>query len=1478
MTHAMNRVTEALSDTPPRLAYAFQVVRLLAHLGMDRGQPAAALLEAAMLSDRLTGPDGAIAAKMKDVVAQFPSSEGLEGNCDARDLYVALALAATLRPTLLAPRTGAHTVLFNVKPSDRLDAVFTLTREITNATRNLPNDGVDSTVLKTAISQIEWQEYREQLQDDAKSWLSTAPSRTILYAPATAVWQQWVTDGPIAKMLNLIISGSDKTGFIVTTRDQLTKKKEFRQLVKNTDRKTIGRQRGNDIYARALEQLSDHARQSAVFADRYLRLLESQPESGFIAQTLATLRANVTKIEQIACDQLDMLVSNGTSRLLASAAKTAIYAIDQFRSLFEKSVSDIELDPETLRGSALLHFPSIAVNDDGLPDGDPRQALETLVSDVPASLRRSFQHRLDMGDFATSRRIIKWLEVSEDNDTQNLKQKWDKTLGSEKIGLHHKIANTRTEVSKSLARGYISDSERTEHDAVLAEIEIQLADSEKIIFSDDRSRICEIVERLDTAKKDRHDEAMKNLSDLDVPVGNDQRRRIEKLIKDGDIPAAYEIMTQIRTGSSSQVSPAVSRDMFRDFYPERCESINSYLENVAPQRVLGAVERDGLLGGMVLSRLPGARRTSAVRMLKAWYRLKKNHYDSQQQRDATRQRVMSLFSEMGFDVQGMDVTRSGPKVGYAEMQTAPLRTRELCPIPVFGSAAEGRYRIVLLWDRPTVEDMLQHAEDSPRRTATILLYFGRLTKTQRDSVAVLARKRLRTLLVIDELLLVFLCGVRDSRVPALFTCATPFTYGQPYITTAGLVPPEMFYGREDEMREIADLNGSCFIYGGRQLGKTALLRAVERREHLPTEKRYAIWIDLRGEGVGYDRNADDIWSSIWRALRKHRLVPDKIKDPTPNVRGRIDQFVGFLTDYFNQGNDRILLLLLDEADMFLEVDAREVEGKPGTGYQVSSRLKILMDQTSRSIKIVFAGLHNVLRTVEYSNHPLGHFGHPIQVGPLWRDAEELIRQPLLSSGYRFENDNLVARILAQTNYYPNLIQMYCSELVRSMCKQPISGGPLYDISEVVVDQTYQSTHLRDMIRQRFHMTLQLDQRYEVIAYAIADQCIRERTVLSRGLHYRNIDKITRGWWPDGFEDVEPYTDLFRSLLDEMVGLGVLRKADDDYHYTMRNPNVLPFMGTTEEIEDNLVRDRELRPPFQQASFRAHDPQDADGPSRSPLTYEQERRLRAGKNGVSVVCGLKAADYDHVLRFLSKREAADSYIEINKPLDHVGFENEIIRHLERRIEGTTIYAVPDSVPWSERWVQVAMDGIQRLRSGGRYARVLFMTDPLHLFELLPALDALTDRGINWITLRPWREDFMRQWMDDVGFATGDIRARVIELTGGWPNLLTRLHELWRAVDLDRSLDKLDDELTNPNKRDRFIRDLGLDDTMIRKVLSILANLESPDFDELEEFVRYDKIPADLRRILKWAELLHLVRSEGDSWKANRVVTRLLPYEG
>ena len=80
---------------------------------------------------------------------------------------------------------------------------------------------------------------------------------------------------------------------------------------------------------------------------------------------------------------------------------------------------------------------------------------------------------------------------------------------------------------------------------------------------------------------------------------------------------------------------------------------------------------------------------------------------------------------------------------------------------------------------------------------------------------------------IDETLVLYLASLPREVLRALFDCTLPFTCAEPYFTAPGLVPPESFYGREGERNRIIDQYGSCFVYGGRQLGKTALLQTAQ---------------------------------------------------------------------------------------------------------------------------------------------------------------------------------------------------------------------------------------------------------------------------------------------------------------------------------------------------------------------------------------------------------------------------------------------------------------------------------------------------------------------------------------------------------------------------------------------------------------------------------------------------------------------------
>ena len=126
--------------------------------------------------------------------------------------------------------------------------------------------------------------------------------------------------------------------------------------------------------------------------------------------------------------------------------------------------------------------------------------------------------------------------------------------------------------------------------------------------------------------------------------------------------------------------------------------------------------------------------------------------------------------------------------------------------------------------------------------------------------------------------------------------------------------------------------------------------------------------------------------------------------------------------------ERRVLMLFDEADNFLDADAKDQ-------FQVVERLRTLMLDTERRFKVIFAGLHNVQRFQGIPNQPLAQFGTPLLVGPLEPSAaQQLVCEPLEVLGYRFDDDDAgtVLRILSYTNYHPGLIQLFCHELLKRL--------------------------------------------------------------------------------------------------------------------------------------------------------------------------------------------------------------------------------------------------------------------------------------------------------------------------------------------------------------------------------------------------------------------------------------------------------------
>ncbi|HCF60852.1 MAG TPA: hypothetical protein DFS52_22980, partial [Myxococcales bacterium] len=305
-------------------------------------------------------------------------------------------------------------------------------------------------------------------------------------------------------------------------------------------------------------------------------------------------------------------------------------------------------------------------------------------------------------------------------------------------------------------------------------------------------------------------------------------------------------------------------------------------------------------------------------------------------------------------------------------------------------------------------------------------------------------------------------------------------------------------------------------------------------------------------------------------------------------------------------------------------------------------LRRLAEDTNGAFKFVLAGLHDVQRTSRDPNTPLAQLGRPVCIGPLLEggehvEARRLVEEPMEALGFRFASPDLVTRILSHTNYYPSLIQQFCHLLVEHLSNPGVArfdprSTPPYRVEERHVDDAYRAQSLREAIRKRFSLTLDLDPRYRLIALVMALEALEDRELLVRGYDAWEIRTKALEWWEPGFPPGERGLDVFRTLLDEMVGLGVLHKTGAD-RWTLRSANVLNLLGTYKDIEEELERaiSAEVKPSYNHLYFRRADLTDVM--RRSPLTGMDESRLAQHESGAAMVFGARAASRDQLSKFL-----------------------------------------------------------------------------------------------------------------------------------------------------------------------------------------------------------------------------------------------------
>lgn len=540
-------------------------------------------------------------------------------------------------------------------------------------------------------------------------------------------------------------------------------------------------------------------------------------------------------------------------------------------------------------------------------------------------------------------------------------------------------------------------------------------------------------------------------------------------------------------------------------------------------------------------------------------------------------RLVSLLNGFGFKVDSSTVQELSAILRFENYNVRTVKVsdgkREIYthPIAAFGSCAvEEGFRVVCINGKYDATGLIDLMKQIGNAKHTMILLDCALDKPERRILARKSKTELgdKLFVVIDRTVMMYMIKNYDETKAKrmLMSLIVPFGYYQPYVwESSNVMPPEIFMGRKHELERIESPTGANIVYGGRQLGKSALLKKAKADIDRDENGDRAVLVEIKG--LNYEAAAKKIGHALYdEGVLTEDVTTTDWDDLSRVIRKRLQS---------DKNRIQYLLLLLDEADTFIE-SSEEIN------YQPFDALKEIQSIGAGRFKFVIAGLRNIVRAKKKAlsnNSVLTHL-EAMTVKPFQpAEARELMEIPLHYLGLEFpkESESLMTLILATTNYFPGLIQMYCAKLLTAMRSKDYAGydeadTPVYEISEDHIKKVLADSEFTDQIREKFFITLKLDEDNYYYLIALIMAYLYHGNGYNEG--YSAVDIKEAGKTLDIVKIASLDDDKLHAFMEELKELNVLRSADDA-HYLFSKFTFFQMMGTSTEVDDKLVEYMEV---------------------------------------------------------------------------------------------------------------------------------------------------------------------------------------------------------------------------------------------------------------------------------------------------------------
>jgi hypothetical protein len=303
--------------------------------------------------------------------------------------------------------------------------------------------------------------------------------------------------------------------------------------------------------------------------------------------------------------------------------------------------------------------------------------------------------------------------------------------------------------------------------------------------------------------------------------------------------------------------------------------------------------------------------------------------------------------------------------------------------------------------------------------------------------------------------------IRSSRRPSgelldLISSQIPISTLAPYETRSP-VTGSRFFGREYEIsRIVGNPDTNHAILGIRRIGKTSLLREVERILREGQDAPHIVYLDCSDL-----LSTEDYIREVVRKLNPREL-------PRLHLQKYVFYFPNFLERMSKAHNSKIVFFL-DEIDNLVIMQRGDWE-----------LFRMLRATANKGVcQYIIAGFREAMREQYLLDSPFYNFAQEIRLSEFTRrQAQHLIVTPMENLRVRIKNkDEVVGRIFDETAGHPNLVQYYCMILLKQLDitgEREISPESLID---VYADEGFKS-HLLTSFMQN------TENREKALVYAV----------------------------------------------------------------------------------------------------------------------------------------------------------------------------------------------------------------------------------------------------------------------------------------------------------------------------------------------------------------------------------------------------------